>query len=234
MSAPIAAFVDHYQVLGVEPKADTAAIHAAYTALATRHKEAGDKEAYDAVTGSYEVLADPEGRKAFDAVRLGSGSESVPLIFDPEDFFPKLAGDADRRLCLLCVLYNRRRQSPRVPGFPVRMLEKVVKITETELTIDMWFLKEKGYMTADDKSALMITVPGIEFLERERPTHEQIERFLVRQEIPRGPEAAVAQPHPDSHGDKRPKVGLLAGKEPLKINIPKSLSKLKPPTSPAH
>lgn len=232
MSAPIAAFVDHYQVLGVDPKADTATIHAAYNALAVRAKQEGDKEKYEAVTASYETLADPGGRKAFDAVRLGSGSENTPLTFDAEEFFPKLKDDGNRRLCLLCLLYDRRRKSPRVPAFPVRLLEKVIRLTENELTIDMWFLKEKGYMTADDKSALMITVEGIEYLETVMPTLEQIKPFLVAQpdqpaQADQEPKAADATPPAPSKA--LPKINLPPREQPLKINIPKSLARPKAP-----
>ncbi len=227
MSAPIASFVDHYQMLGVEPKADSATIHAAYTALALKYKQEGDKEKYAAVTASYELLADPESKKAFDAVRLGDGGDEAPLAFDVDDFFFRLHQDANRRLCLMCLLYNRRRLTPRTPGLPIRMLEKVIKLTLEELTIDMWFLKEKGFITADDKSALMISVAGIEFLEREPPSAEQIAPFLVQNAEPAAPEApAVAKPAPPKI-NVPPRTG-----EPFKINIPKAFSRPKAP--PAH
>ncbi|MEZ5356066.1 MAG: DnaJ domain-containing protein [Bryobacteraceae bacterium] len=238
MSAPIAGFVDHYNVLGVDPKSDTATIHAAYTALATRAKQDGDTEKYAAVTASFEVLGDPEGRKAFDAVRLGPGGEEISLRLDLEDFFECVNKDANRRLCLLCVLYNRRRQSPRVPGFPLRVLDKVIRTTPEETAVDIWFLKEKGYISADDKSALTITVAGIEFLEQEKPSQERVAPFLIQaEEAPvHRPAVAVKAPEEKAPASPLPPLPRITvpprSGEPLKINIPKSLSRPKAP--PAH
>lgn len=79
MSAPLAGkFQDHYEVLGIDPKADVETIQQAYSALAKKfhpgNAVSGDAEAFEAVNMAYEVLSDPPQRHAFDNLK-GSGED---------------------------------------------------------------------------------------------------------------------------------------------------------------
>jgi curved DNA-binding protein CbpA len=70
MSAPAAGkFQDHYEVLGVEHKAGSEAIQAAYARLSQMfHPQTGtqpDPEKFEAVSLAFEVLSDPQLRRDF-------------------------------------------------------------------------------------------------------------------------------------------------------------------------
>jgi curved DNA-binding protein CbpA len=221
MSAPVASFVDHYQVLGLEMTASAEEITSAYQTLAARYqpsnKATADPQKFAALNASYQVLADPEAKAVFDGLRGGGQKEEKIAPFNPEQFFTGLSVDSHRRLCLLSVLYNRRCQTPRTPAIPYRLIERMVKITNEQLTMAVWFLKEKGYVTADDKSALMITVPGIEYLERSGVTPEMILPYLhAAEEKPA--ELPVEPAKPVISAEENPAAESVLSK--LKINLP--------------
>ncbi|HET6631225.1 MAG TPA: DnaJ C-terminal domain-containing protein [Rhodanobacteraceae bacterium] len=69
-------FKDYYDILGVKPEADAAAIKSAYRKLARKYhpdvsKEAGAEDKFKSVNEAYEVLKDTEKRRAYDQVRAG-------------------------------------------------------------------------------------------------------------------------------------------------------------------
>jgi curved DNA-binding protein len=71
-------FRDYYQILGVQPDADAAAIKAAYRKLARKYhpdvsKEAGAEEKFKEVAEAYEVLSDANKRADYDQLRAYGG-----------------------------------------------------------------------------------------------------------------------------------------------------------------
>jgi DnaJ-class molecular chaperone len=82
MAAPLTAFVDHYAILGVDPKADSETIRKAFSAHSTKsHPRNGtepDQKRFDEVKASFDVLIDPVARKAYDAVKLGPAEDELP------------------------------------------------------------------------------------------------------------------------------------------------------------
>lgn len=172
MSAPVAGrFQDHYEVLEIEPKANSETIQAAYARLAKlyhpQEPETGDQEKFDAVNLAYEVLCDPELRKEFDKLK-GLDAEESPK-FTGYSFFESLGREAELRSAILCVLYDRRRIKPFTPSISVRHLEGMLEATSDELVFALWYLKQKGLVASDDKSSLQITVGGMEFMEKNPP-----------------------------------------------------------------
>jgi curved DNA-binding protein CbpA len=196
-SSPAGKFQDHYLVLNVESKADSETIQKAYTTLAARfhpnNKETGDPEKFQAVTQAYEVLADPAARTAFDAVRSGPEKEA-PSRFSGSGFFHALAGELLRRQCILCLLYDRRRQYPLRPILSLKQIETMMNASFEEVQFSVWYLRQKGQVTADDKNNLQISVAGMESLERELPNADDILALVKATQDPAEPAAPERQP----------------------------------------
>ena len=174
MSTPTAAkFQDHYEVLGIEPKADSDAIQHAYAALAQKfhpnNPETGDQEAFDAINLAYEVLSDPVQRHAFDNLKGVTEDLTCPK-FSGSGFFASLGREAGLRAALLCILYDRRRNKPLKPGLPMRYVEAMLAAAIEELFFVLWYAKQRGWVSSDDKSNLLITVQGMVYLESNPPT----------------------------------------------------------------
>ena len=174
MSAPLAGkFQDHYEVLGVDLKADAETIQRAYAELAKKfhpgNPASGDAEAFEAVNMAYEVLSDPAQRHAFDNLK-GTGEDLNCPKFSGLEFFNSLGREAGLRSALLCILYDRRRSKPLKPGMPMRYVEAMLAASLDELFFVLWYLKQRGWVASDDKSNVLITVQGMDYLESNQPT----------------------------------------------------------------
>lgn len=189
-SAPAGKFQDHYKVLGVDAKASTDEIHASYTKLIEQyHPQRGktpDKEKYEAAQLAFEALADPEGRKLFDSVRSG-GEDEAEVSFSGLGFFSDMKKDVDRRNVILIALYDHKRQKPRTPAITRRQLDMLISLSEEELNMAIWYLKDRGMMIVDDRSKMQITAAGMDYLMANLPAPESVLPFLKikKEEEPR-------------------------------------------------
>jgi curved DNA-binding protein CbpA len=184
-------FQDHYIVLGVETNADSATIHAAYSKLAQKfhpdNPETGDQQKFESLNQAYEVLCDPELRISFDKVK-GVDHEAGNPKFTGADFFRALAMGAELRAAVLCILYDRRRVKSFKPSLPMRLLEGMLNIQGEGLNFALWYLKKRGFVVYDDKSAMEITVEGMDFLEQNRPSAEAVMMFIKKEALMPQPE----------------------------------------------
>jgi curved DNA-binding protein CbpA len=185
MSAPPAGkFQDHYIVLGVETNADSDAVLAAYDRLAEKY--AGDEAKLASLTQAYEVLSDPDLRSSFDKVK-GVDHEAGNPKFTGAEFFESLERSAGLRSAVLCLLYDRMRMKSFKPSLSMRHLEAMLQVKGEGLNFALFYLKKRGFVFNDDKSALAITVDGMDFLEQNRPSPEIVMEFIK-------PEAVINPP----------------------------------------
>jgi curved DNA-binding protein CbpA len=184
-------FQDHYALFGIDPKASSETIQAAYTKLAQKYHpntpETGDKEKFDAINLAYEVLTDPDLRKGFDKIK-GVDAQGGEPKFSGLQFFEALGRGTGLRSALLCLMYDRRRSRPFTPSLSMRHLENMLVATAEELNFALWYLKQRNLLINDDKSSLQITVDGMDRLEKDRPSPELVMPFFK----PAALEAAAA------------------------------------------
>jgi curved DNA-binding protein CbpA len=174
-------FQDHYVLLGVETNSDSDTIQAAYSKLAQKFHpntpETGDKTKFDAVNQAYEVLSDPGLRASFDKVK-GVDHESGNPKFTGPEFFDALEDSASLRFSILCILYDRRRIKSFKPSLSLRHLEGMLQVSQDDLNFALWYIKQRGFAVNDDKSSMAITVEGMDYIEKNRPSPEAVMRFI--------------------------------------------------------
>jgi hypothetical protein len=174
-------FQDHYKVLGIEPQADSDAIQLAYAKLAQdfhpNNRDTGDEKKFEAVNLAFEVLSDATLRRGFDQLK-GVGREDARPKFSGLQFFDALGSVTGLRTALLCVLYDRRRTKPFTPSLSMRIIEGTLQATIEEMSVALWYLKQRGLVTNDDKSSLQITVEGMDMVESNRPSPEIVMPFI--------------------------------------------------------
>jgi curved DNA-binding protein len=174
-------FNDHYAILGVDASAETDMIERAYARMVEKYGpdniDTRDDEKFVVIKLAYETLSDPDLRKEFDTLKGNSGDRGRPM-FTGVDFFDLLGRGLGLRAALLCVLYDRRRGKPFTPALSMRHIESIVDAPLEAMSFALWYLKQRGYITNDDKSNLQITVDGMDFLEANRPSAEYVMPFI--------------------------------------------------------
>lgn len=181
MSAPAATnSQDHYAVLNLSPNAQFEEIEVAHERLAGLFSpERGtepDADRYDAVRLAFAVLTDSVLRRDFDKLK-GVRRDQRPTFSGPE-FFDALARPSGLRSAMLCILYDYRRLHPSSPAISVRNVLGMLLATEEEVNFSLWYLKQRNLVLSDDKSNLLITADGMDFLENQRPTPEVVMKFF--------------------------------------------------------
>ena len=142
-----------------------------------RNSASGNAEMFEAVNLAFEVLSDPIRRREFDESK-GIGQEAGGPKFNGVEFFGALGRETFLRSTILCLLYDRRRTRPSAPGVSMRPIEVMVEATAVELSSALWYLKQRGLASSDDRSSLQITADGMDFLVREKPLLEDVMAFI--------------------------------------------------------
>jgi len=174
-------FVDYYELLRVSPGAEIESIQRVHRALAARYHpdnlETGDLERFLRVNEAFKVLSEPEQRKTYDANYKVRKENPMP-IFLTKEFTEGVDGEINRRVGLLCLLYTQRRTNQLNPALSVLEIEQVMFIPREHLYFTVWYLKAKRCIQQDDRSSLMITAEGIDFLEANLPQHKAMYKML--------------------------------------------------------
>src|ERR1700730_14244103 len=174
-------FVDYYEMLRVSPGAELESIQRVHRALAARYHpdnlETGDLERFLLVNEAFKVLSDPEKRKVFDATYKTKKENPMP-VFLTKEFTEGVDGEINRRMGLLCLLYTQRRTNSLQPALSVLEIEQLMFIPREHLIFTVWYLKAKRYLVQDDRSSLMITSDGIDFMETNLPEPKTMYKLL--------------------------------------------------------
>lgn len=186
MAVDDSTFVDYYEMLRVSPGAELESIQRVHRALAARYhpdnKETGNLERFLKVNEAFQVLSDPEKRKDFDSTYKTKKENPLP-VFLTKEFAEGVDGEVNRRIGLLCLLYTQRRINQILPALSVLEIEQVMFIPREHLSFTIWYLKSKRYIAQDDRSSLMITAEGIDFLETHLPEHKTMHKMLEAAEM---------------------------------------------------
>lgn len=174
-------FVDYYELLAIDKSSESEAIQRVYRVLAARYhpdnKETGDLERFLRIKDAYRILADPAKREEYDKIFDKHKSSPIP-VFLTREFTEGVDGESNRRLGVLCLLYSKRRQSPGAPSMSILDLENAMFLPREHLVFTVWYLKSKKFIQSDDRSSLLITADGIDFLEESLPRQETIHKLL--------------------------------------------------------
>ena len=144
--------------------------------------ETGDAEKFLLLSEAYRTLLDTETRASYDATYHSRHSEPI-RVFETKEFAVGIDGEANRRMGVLCLLYNRRRTNPENPGVSILQLEAMMWFPREHLMFTVWYLKEKGYARQDDQSNFLITAEGTDYVETNLPTNRSLYKLLKAAEF---------------------------------------------------
>ncbi len=190
-------FVDYYELLQISPNAESETVQRVYRMLAARfhpdNPETGDKDIFVLLHEAYETLRDPERRASYDLVYRARHIEPLS-VFNLKEFAQGIDGEANRRLGVLCLLYNRRRANPDNPGLSLLDFETLMSFPREHLVFTLWYLKDRKLLMQAEGSDYAITVDGVDYVETHIPKHDILYKLLKSAETGTTPRAAPLDP----------------------------------------
>jgi curved DNA-binding protein CbpA len=169
------AVTNYYDLLQINPRAETEAVERVYRMLAARYqpdnKESGDPERFRLLQEAYETLRDPVRRARYDA-ELEQGQASPLSIFLGKEFTDGIDAEAKIRVGVLCLLYSKRRANPDFAALSLLDMENLMAFPRERLLFAIWYLRAKRYIVQDDRSSFIISADGVDFLESQLPTNQ--------------------------------------------------------------
>jgi hypothetical protein len=161
--------VDYYELLQVNPKADTETIHRVFRLQAQRfhpdNKETGDAATFKLMHEAYTILTDSEKRAAYD-VKLNKIQKRRWKVFEKPAEAQGVDGERKKRSAVLSMLYTKRIQNPGSPAVSISDFENVLGIPKEHLEFPLWYLRENGSISRSDNAKFQITVRGVDEVER--------------------------------------------------------------------
>lgn len=179
-------FVDYYELLQISPNAELETIERVYRMLAARYhpdnQHTGDVDKFVLLTRAHETLTDPELRQTYDLHYKQQYSEPIEL-FEMKEFAAGIDGEPNRRMGILCLLYNRRRSNPDDPGLSVLEFESMMSLPREHLVFTMWYLKDRDCIRQDERSDYVITATGVDYVESHLDSHQILYKLLKAAEV---------------------------------------------------
>jgi len=163
-------FVDFYELLQVNPRAETETISRLYRHLAKRYHpdnpDTGNRERFDLLCEAFETLSNPEKRAAYDRSYDGAVEDRIRLLDEALAIHTR-DEDVAVRDRMLAVLYTQRRRNVREPALGDVQIERALDVPLEHLSFHIWYVKEKGWIERTDRG-YAITMLGIDEVEAAR------------------------------------------------------------------
>lgn len=165
MNPPNEDFVDYYELLQLNPKAETDTIQRVFRMLAQRfhpdNVETGNEQIFQQMLKGYHILIDPAQRASYDAQHRAQ-LQVKWQVFGKSDPVNTQVEERRKREAILGVLYRKRMTHASQPGMNVREMEDLLAIPKEHLEFSLWYLKERGDIKPGDNGRFFITVHGCE------------------------------------------------------------------------
>jgi curved DNA-binding protein len=189
-------FTDYYELLQISPNAEPETIQRVFKMLAARYHpdnpNTGDLAKFLLLNDALKVLSDPDARRQYDALHETRGVEPIDL-FELKEFTLGVEGENNRRMGILCILYNRRRSNPDYPGLSILHFETLMSFPREHLMFTLWYLRDQGYIRLDERSDYEITSSGVDYVEAKLPSNKLLYRLLKEGEsAPRASDGSAA------------------------------------------
>jgi hypothetical protein len=161
-------FIDYYEFLMISPTADRQMIEWAARLMLARYdpqkSKTPDEKKCELVKEAFRTLADPKKRATFDGELAKQRPASI-IDVKAEVTLQDVVEAIRLRQAIMLVLYQAVLRKPRDPDVGRTDLARLVGLTPLDLEFGLWFLREKGWITATQAGSYAITLMGAEWVE---------------------------------------------------------------------
>jgi curved DNA-binding protein CbpA len=175
-------FVDYYELLQISPNAQIDTINRVYKMLAQRYHpdnpESGDTERFLKLQGAYSVLSNADKKQEYDEDRQRHYTRPME-VFGMKEFSDGIEGESNRRMGILCLLYNKRRTSPEESGMSILHMETLMSFPREHLLFTLWYLRQKHLVEFNLNSEYEITADGIDLVESKFPKSTVLQKLIT-------------------------------------------------------
>jgi len=175
-------FIDYYELMQISYSAQHETISRVYKMLATRYHpdnpETGDTDHFLKLQKAYAVLSNPERRAAYDDEWKLHYQRPLE-VFGQKDFSEGIEGENNRRMGILCLLYNRRKASTEESSMSVLQMETLMAFPREHLMFTLWYLRMKKYVEFNFNSEYEITADGIDLVESKFPKSTVMQKLIA-------------------------------------------------------
>lgn len=175
------AFVNYYELLQISPNAEFETIQRVFRMLAGKYHpdntETGDTDKFVLLNQAYSVLSNASSRAAYDLEYQARQNEPLS-VFGAREFIQGIDGEANRRMGILALLYNKRRINPEKSGMSILEFESLMSMPREHLMFTIWYLKEKDWVRQTENSDFVISVSGADQVEQNLPSHRLLYNLL--------------------------------------------------------
>ena len=164
--------IDYYELLEISPNANSETIERIFRFLAMRfhpdNRDTGDGSRFSEIVEAHDTLKDPVKRAQYDMQREYH-SQSRRDVAEEASHTKGVDWDVVTQDKLLSLLYVKRRQDMRHPGFGDFELERLSGCPREHLEFHLWYLKAKGWIAKLEDGMFAISVDGVDRVNSERP-----------------------------------------------------------------
>lgn len=179
-------FIDFYELMQISPNAEHETVQRVYRMLASRYHpdnpRTGDPDRFVKLKQAYEMLSDPQTRATYDLQYQLRNAQPMS-VFELREFAAGIDGEGNRRMGILCLLYNRRRSNPDNAGISILEFEKIMSFPREHLMFTLWYLKDAELVRQDESSNFVITSHGVDYVEKNLSAHQTLYHLIKSAEV---------------------------------------------------
>jgi curved DNA-binding protein len=202
---------NYYEFLQISPNAEPETIHRVYRFLATRlhpdNPETGNDDKFFLLQKAYDVLSDATRRAEYDLACEQGFSQPDPLS-NSVDFMDSLAGELNRRLAVLALLYVKRRTTPDNPAVSLFEVETRMGFPRDYLDFTLWYLQKKNYISRADNADFILLADGVDFVETQRGNIPVLNKLLTSTSGISNPDLAIPEKPAEQPAAPEPPLGF--------------------------
>lgn len=174
-------FIDFYELMQISHNAEPETVQRVYRMLAARYHpdnpRTGDPDRFIKLSQAYQVLSDPQARATYDLHYQLRNTQPI-TVFEMREFAAGIDGEGNRRMGILCLLYNRRRSNPDNAGMSILEFEKLMSFPREHLMFTLWYLKDSEMIRQDESSDFVVTSHGVDYVEKNLASYQTLYQLI--------------------------------------------------------